>query len=237
MTTVDGAGEVVVRARELTRDFGSGAGRQRALGGVSLEVRLGEVVLVSGPSGSGKSTLLAILGGLDRSFGGELELFGRDPRRLGDSELSALRGERIGFVFQGFHLLSHLSALDNVLAPALFARGGAKLGEERALEALARVGLRDRAAAYPHELSGGQRQRVAIARALLREPSLLLCDEPTGNLDSVTGEEIIDLFSGTLRGGRRALVVVTHERRLERLATRAVTLRDGRLKPATAEAV
>ncbi|MCC6216343.1 MAG: ABC transporter ATP-binding protein [Polyangiaceae bacterium] len=213
----------------MTREFGAGAGLQRALQGVSVEIRRGEVVLVEGPSGSGKSTLLAILGGLDRGFTGEVRLFGEDPRALSDAALSRLRGERVGFVFQSFHLLGHLTALDNVLVPSLFARGGGRLDAARAREALAAVGLADRAGAFPHELSGGQRQRVAIARALSREPSLLLCDEPTGNLDSATGEEIIDLFAGSLAGGARALVIVTHERRLERIATRSLTLRDGRL--------
>lgn len=222
-------GDIIIRAESLVRSFGKGSARHQAVASVSFEVRQGEVVLLFGPSGSGKSTLLALVGGLDRQYQGKLELFGRDVARLSDAELSQLRGERIGFVFQAFHLLEHLSVLDNVAAPALF--GGPSLDEAaaRALAALDRVGLRDRASARPSELSGGQRQRVAIARALLRQPALLLCDEPTGNLDRKTGESIVDLFQDLHAELNTSLVIVTHEHRLDRIANRTLHLEDGKL--------
>jgi len=174
---------ILVRADRLTKHYGDGPARRAALDGVALSIEEGELCCVLGPSGSGKSTLLAILGGLDRAFSGTVELFGKDVSALRDRELSRLRGERIGFVFQAFHLLPHLSVLDNVLAPALFADEAAGL-PARALALLDKLGLADRAEDTPSHLSGGQRQRVAIARALLLRPKLLLCDEPTGNLDA-----------------------------------------------------
>lgn len=223
----------VVVAEGVVRAFGSGSAARRAVDSVSLEIRAGEVVLVFGPSGSGKSTLLALVGGLDRAYQGRLELFGNDVSTLGDRELSALRGRRIGFVFQAFHLLPELSVLENVTAPYLFAgseRDPAS-AERRGLELLGRVGLADRRATRPAELSGGQRQRVAIARALFRAPDLLLCDEPTGNLDRQTGEQIIDLFAELHRELGTTLLVVTHEDRMKRLATRSLSMLDGRILP------
>ncbi len=226
--TTDGE---VIRARGLTRVFGVGEASRKAVDGVSLSVQAGEILLVFGPSGCGKSTLLAMLGGLDRAFSGSLGLFGRDVASLGDRELSELRGRKIGFVFQAFHLLGHLSVLENVLAPSLFAPEARPRHElvERGMMVLGRVGLADRAEASPSELSGGQRQRVAIARALLHEPELLLCDEPTGNLDRKTGEQIIDLFAALHRDFRTTIVIVTHEDRLTRLAHRTLHMLDGRL--------
>ncbi len=218
----------VVRADRLGKHYGDGAARRAALDGVSLSIEEGELCCVLGPSGSGKSTLLAVLGGLDRAFSGTVELFGKDVSKLGDRELSRLRGERIGFVFQAFHLLPHLSVLDNVLAPALFAKDAAGL-PERALSLLAQLGLADRAKDTPAHLSGGQRQRVAIARALLLRPSLLLCDEPTGNLDAETGARAIELLRDLHREGGLTVVAVTHEERLAAIATRTLALRDGRL--------
>ncbi len=181
-----------------------------------------------GPSGSGKSTLLGIVGGLDRDYQGKVAVFGEDLRGLSDRALSRLRGDRIGFVFQAFHLLAHLSVLDNVLAPALFTADDAGL-RPRALALLERLGLADRALDTPARLSGGQRQRVAIARALLRRPALLLCDEPTGNLDAETGARTIELFRDLHREGGLTVVAVTHEERLAAVATRTLHLRDGRL--------
>ncbi len=224
--------DVIVQAAELSRVFGSGKAARRAVDAVSLEVRAGEVVLVFGPSGSGKSSLLALIGGLDRAYQGGLRLFGRDVARLSDSELSELRGRRIGFVFQAFHLLPELSVLDNVAAPSLFSAQTAE-AEPRARELLERVGLADRAEARPSELSGGQRQRVAIARALFNRPDLLLCDEPTGNLDRHTGEQIIDLFADLQAELATTMLVVTHEDRMKRLATRTLEMLDGKLSEAS----
>ena len=221
--------EPLIVARGLSRSYGSGKALRRAVDSVELEIRRGEVVLVFGPSGCGKSTLLGLLGGLDRAYTGELSVFGRDLAKLGDRELSELRGRRIGFVFQAFHLLPQLSVLDNVTAPALFDTRTTLDRARRGREVLERVGLADREQALPGELSGGQRQRVAIARALLNQPELLLCDEPTGNLDRETGEQIIDLFATIHDSLETTLVVVTHEERLFRLGGRTVEMVDGKL--------
>ena len=221
--------EPLIVARGLSRSYGSGTALRRAVDSVELEIRRGEVVLVFGPSGCGKSTLLGLLGGLDRAYTGELSVFGRDLAKLGDRELSELRGRRIGFVFQAFHLLPQLSVLDNVTAPALFDTRTTLDRARRGREVLERVGLADREQALPGELSGGQRQRVAIARALLNQPELLLCDEPTGNLDRETGEQIIDLFATIHDSLETTLVVVTHEERLFRLGGRTVEMVDGKL--------
>jgi putative ABC transport system ATP-binding protein len=230
--------ELVIEARGLTRVYGTGQAARSAVDAVSLGVYAGEVVLVFGPSGSGKSTLLGLLGGLDRDFQGSLALFGKEVALLSDRELSRLRGERIGFVFQAFHLLPHRSVLDNVLTPSLFSRdGSAERARRRGLEVLERVGLADRAASQPGELSGGQRQRVAIARALLHRPELLLCDEPTGNLDRATGEQIIDVFAEIHREFRTTIVIVTHEDRLARLADRTLSMLDGKLQDEPGAAV
>jgi putative ABC transport system ATP-binding protein len=218
----------VITTESLSKHYGDGPARRAVLSGVTLTVEPGEFVAVLGPSGSGKSTLLGIVGGLDREHEGRVLVFGEDLRALSDRALSRLRGERVGFVFQAFHLLPHLSVLDNVLAPALFAASPEPL-RPRALEVLDRLGLADRAADVPARLSGGQRQRVAIARALLRKPSLLLCDEPTGNLDAETGARTIELFQELHAAGGLTVVAVTHEERLARAATRTLSLREGRL--------
>ena len=218
----------VIRAEGLSKYYGDGPARRAALDRISFTVEPGELVAVLGPSGSGKSTLLGVVGGLDRAFEGTAEVFGEDLRALSDRALSRLRGERIGFIFQAFHLLVHLSVLDNVLAPALFDRSGADL-RPRAMELLDRLGLGGRESDTPASLSGGQRQRVAIARALLRKPALLLCDEPTGNLDEETGARTIDLFRELHAEGGLTIVAVTHEPRLAEAATRTVQIRDGRI--------
>ncbi len=202
---------------------------------MALTVGAGELVAVVGPCGCGKSTLLAILGGLDRAFAGELLLFGHDVRTLTELGLATLRGEHIGFVFQAFHLLGHLTAKDNVLAPALFARhiddaARARLAE-RADELLAQFGLAGRGRSYPAELSGGERQRVSIARAMLMEPKLLLCDEPTGNLDIATGEQVVGIFRELHEQKGLTIVAVTHEEALARAAGRVVRMRAGQLEP------
>jgi putative ABC transport system ATP-binding protein len=201
------------------------------LDGVSLSVRKGELLAILGPSGSGKSTLLGILGGLDRTYQGKVELFGKDVAALSDKHLAALRNRSIGFVFQAFHLLGHLRVIENVLAPSLFDRAAAPADlEARGLAVLDRLGLKDRAYDRPAELSGGQRQRVAIARALLQKPELLLCDEPTGNLDAETGAQTIELFRELHEKDGITLVAVTHEERLAGVATRTLHIRGGRIE-------
>ncbi len=206
---------------------------QDLLRGIDLEVQPGELVAIEGPSGCGKSTLLHLLGGLDRDYDGEVKVFGQDLRALDDGRLSALRHARIGFVFQAFNLLPGLSALDNVLLPDAFGEG-APDALARAKVSLERVGLANKAAARPGALSGGERQRVAIARALLMRPGLLLADEPTGNLDARTGDEIIALFRALNQEGL-TLLVVTHETRVSAAASRVLLLQDGRLVPGRLE--
>jgi putative ABC transport system ATP-binding protein len=220
---------LLVRIENLTKTYGDGPARRAALDAIGLGIDEGELLAVLGPSGSGKSTLLGILGGLDRAYEGKVEVFGSDLRGLSDAELSRLRGERIGFVFQAFHLLAHLTVLDNVMTPALFAPSAGD-PRRRARELLDRLGLGDRAGDTPAHLSGGQRQRVAIARALLRRPKLLLCDEPTGNLDAETGARTIELFRELHKEGELTVVAVTHEERLAEIATRTVRIRAGRIE-------
>jgi len=202
---------------------------QDLLAGVDLEVKRGEFMAVEGQSGSGKSTLLHLLGGLDRDFEGDAQVLGCDLRALSDAELAALRHTQIGFIFQSFNLLPALTALENVLLPDFF-HGGVPDADRRAREALARVGLADKAQARPAALSGGERQRVAIARALVARPPLLLADEPTGNLDARTGEGVIALFKELHQDGM-TLLIVTHEARVSHAATRVLILREGRLVP------
>jgi putative ABC transport system ATP-binding protein len=223
--------DALVVARDLRKRYGEGAGVRWALDGVSLTVKPGEFVCVLGPSGCGKSTLLSILGCLDASFSGSLELFGRDTTKLSDRDLAELRGNRIGFVFQAFHLLGHLSAIDNVLVPTLFTRDAGLLvkARQRAEKLLDDLGLGGRGGDMPAQLSGGERQRLAIARALLMDPELLLCDEPTGNLDLATGEQIVQLLRSLHQERGLSVIAVTHERQLAAAADRIVHLRAGRV--------
>jgi putative ABC transport system ATP-binding protein len=207
-----------------------------ALRGVSLRVRRGELVAIVGPSGSGKTTLLHILGTLDRPSSGQVRVTGLDVARLADRELAVLRATRIGFVFQQFFLAEHSTVLDNVADGLLYA--GAPLSErrERAREALRLVGLDDRPQARPTQLSGGQRQRVAIARALVGEPAIVLADEPTGNLDSSTGQAVLDLIEDLhLRGA--TIVVITHDRRIADRLPRQVEMLDGQIVADTAAGI
>lgn len=223
-------GELAIRGEGVSRVHDAGKGTRHALSNVDFCVEDGEFVAVLGPSGSGKSTLLSIIGGLDRAYKGKVFLWGDDLARMSDAQLARFRGKHIGFVFQHFHLLPHLSVLDNVTTPALFDPDADEaVDKRRAQELLERLGLGDRTTDTPAELSGGQRQRVAIARALLRRPKLLLCDEPTGNLDAETGAQTIALFEELYREDGLTIVAVTHEERLARVANRVVRLRDGRV--------
>ena len=200
---------------------------------VSLRVDAGEFVAITGPSGCGKTTLLNLIGALDRDFTGDIRIAGQDIRRLSDRQLSAFRNKTVGFVFQQFNLLAPLSALENVLLPSHFDPSGEPRTalRERARKALERVGLGEKLSRRPAQLSGGERQRVAIARALFARPRLVLCDEPTGNLDARTGQAIIDLFRELVAEQAMTLIVVTHETRLSQAAGRVVTLSDHRLRP------
>jgi putative ABC transport system ATP-binding protein len=204
-------------------------GKDEVLRGISLTVAEGEWLALVGRSGSGKSTLLHVLSGLDRAYEGRVEVCGRDLGTLDDRALSRFRGETVGFVFQSFHLLDHLSVKENVALPAYFAAAGPDgAAGSRAVDALARVGMVDHANKRPGELSGGQKQRVAIARALFGQPKLLAADEPTGNLDGETGAQLIELLH-ELHGGGLTIVVVTHEERVSQAAGRVLRLEDGRL--------
>jgi putative ABC transport system ATP-binding protein len=217
----------LIEIRDVKKTYVMGDVEVHALRGVSLTIEQGEFVAVMGSSGSGKSTLMGILGGLDRPTSGEYVLNGVDMSSLGKSALAKARNEQIGFVFQQFHLLARTSALENVELPLLYARGvSGRERHARAREALAKVGLADREDHKPNQLSGGQQQRVAIARALVTRPSLLLADEPTGNLDSKVTAEIMALFQG-LNDAGNTIVFVTHEPDVAQHAKRKVVLKDG----------
>ncbi|MEW5738436.1 MAG: ABC transporter ATP-binding protein [Myxococcota bacterium] len=219
----------MISARAVSRSYDDGErGQVRVLDSVSLEVEAGEFVAVVGRSGSGKSTLLNVLGGLDTGYTGAVTVAGTALSGLSDLALSRFRNEQVGFVFQSFHLVQGLTAKDNVALPAFFAPAPSRDTEARALEALTRVGLEGKAGRLPSQLSGGERQRVAIARALFARPKVLLCDEPTGNLDSATSEQVVALFTELNRGGL-TVVAVTHEERLRAAASRVLTLAEGKL--------
>jgi putative ABC transport system ATP-binding protein len=218
----------MIRLRDVTKSYGSGAAKTPVLRGVSLDVERGEVVALIGQSGSGKSTLLNIIGGLDKADGGGVEVLGVDYTKARDTDLARLRNRDIGFVFQAFNLLDHLTCLGNVVLPATFSEGGED-ASERGRAALASVGLADLADRRPSELSGGQKQRVAIARAMFNRPSLLLCDEPTGNLDSDTGREIIEFFAKLNEEQGMTLLIVTHEERVSSAAQRVIRIADGNI--------
>jgi ABC-type lipoprotein export system ATPase subunit len=216
----------VLRARGLCKHYGEGNGLVRAVDGVDLDVTAGETVAVMGPSGCGKSTLLHLLGGLDRPSGGEVQLAERRIDQLGEKALARLRRTAVGFVFQAFHLMDELTAVENVELPALLARRSPRAARRQAAELLERVGLADRAGFLPAALSGGQRQRVAIARALGNEPLVVLADEPTGNLDSAATVDVLRLFE-TLHEAGQTLVIVTHDERIAATADRLISMRDG----------
>ncbi len=219
----------LIRIRDLTRSYPMGDETIHALRGVSLDIARNGYVAMMGPSGSGKSTMMNLLGCLDTPTGGEYWLNGHEVSRLSDDELARVRNREIGFVFQTFNLLPRSSALHNVELPLVYAGVGPRERRARAAAALERVGLAQRMDHRPNELSGGQRQRVAIARALVNEPAILLADEPTGNLDSVTSEEIMRVF-GDLHAAGQTVIMVTHEADIAAQAARVVVLKDGRVE-------
>jgi len=218
----------VISVRNLVKTYVVGEVEVRALRGVDLEVQAGEFLAVTGPSGSGKSTFMHIIGCLDRPTSGQYFLDGKDVSRMSKDALADVRNTKIGFVFQGFNLLSRTTALDNVELPLLYC-GGLKTAERhrRAMAALEAVGLKDRADHHPNQLSGGQQQRVAIARALINEPSILLADEPTGNLDTKTSIEVMGIFQQLNRERNITVVLITHEHDIAEYGTRTASFRDG----------
>jgi len=218
--------DIVILTHHITREYDMGSEVVRALRGVDIQIRRNEFVAVMGPSGSGKSTLMNLIGCLDTPSGGEYWLNGQKVSDLSDDDLAHIRNKEIGFVFQTFNLLPRANALHNVELPLIYAGLDTKTRRARAVHALQQVGLGDRMDHKPNELSGGQRQRVAIARALVNSPSILLADEPTGNLDSTTGEEIMKLFEELWTGGQ-TIVLVTHESDIAAHARRQIHLRDG----------
>jgi putative ABC transport system ATP-binding protein len=220
--------EPIIALDDVSRTYSMGRLEVHALAGVGLRVQPGEFVAIVGPSGSGKSTMMNILGCLDRPTDGSYRLAGTAVAELDDDGLAKLRSRTIGFVFQSYNLLPRTSALDNVAAPLLYQGVGRAERSRRALAALERLGLGDRVDHEPTELSGGQQQRVAVARALVTEPALILADEPTGNLDSHAGAEVLALFRELNEAGR-TIVLITHDEDVARSAGRAIHLRDGRV--------
>ena len=219
----------MISTRQLCRRFQVGDTTVHALDHVDLEIDEGDFVAVMGPSGSGKSTLMNILGFLDTPDAGRYRFFGEEVAALDDTQLSRIRNEKIGFVFQSFHLLPRLTALDNVLLPLRYSGENGASNRDRGVDLLERLGLSDRVDHRPNQLSGGQRQRVAIARSLINAPRLLLADEPTGNLDSRTSDEIMELFDELNRDGQ-TILMVTHEEEIAAHARRLIRMRDGKIE-------
>ncbi|MDD5072849.1 MAG: ABC transporter ATP-binding protein [Candidatus Omnitrophica bacterium] len=218
----------MIEARALRKVYKNGAKELEVLKGVDLKVKRSEVLAVLGPSGAGKSTLLHLLGGLDSPTAGEVLIGGTDIYSLGDNERAKIRNRKIGFVFQFYHLLPEFDALENVILPLMIKGGGRDL-RERGAGLLKAVGLEDRMNHRPGQLSGGEQQRVAIARALINEPELLLCDEPTGNLDSESGENIIELLWELNKSRKMTLMIVTHDAQIAKAAQRVLHIRDGKI--------
>ena len=218
----------MIHLEHISRSYGAGDAATLALSDLTLEVPAGAFVTVVGTSGSGKTTLLNIIGGLDTDYAGTAVIFGKNPREMNDRELSRFRNRTVGFVFQHFNLLEHLDALQNVALSAFFSAED-RDSTERAEEVLVRVGLKDKLKSFPGQLSGGQKQRVAIARALFSRPRMILADEPTGNLDTNTGGQIISLFESLNKDDGLTVLAVTHEEFLFKNATMALHLEDGRL--------
>jgi len=225
----------ILKAAGVRKSYRMGATRVEVLRGIELTVREGEFVAIIGASGSGKSTLLHILGGLDRPDKGVVQFSGRDLNRMRARELNRYRNEMVGFVFQFYHLLDELNVLENIVLPAMVSRSvigwllARRAATKRAMELLEQLGLKERIRHKPYQLSGGERQRVAIGRALMNRPRLLLADEPTGNLDSVTGNGILKVFEDLNRAGQ-TIVMVTHDERIADRAQRVIVLEDGRIR-------
>jgi|TARA_R110000823_G_scaffold311718_1_gene437554 putative ABC transport system ATP-binding protein len=217
---------LVIKIRNITRDFPLGNEVVKVLKGIDLDIERGEYVALMGPSGSGKSTLMNLLGCLDTPTSGSYELNGKDVSNMTDDELAEIRNKEIGFVFQTFNLLPRTTALENVALPMVYAGASKSERTERAKQVLTDVGLADRMDHKPNQLSGGQRQRVAVGRALVNHPSIILADEPTGNLDSKTSEEIMNLFNEIHKAGN-TVILVTHEEDIAENAHRIIRLRDG----------
>jgi putative ABC transport system ATP-binding protein len=221
--------ETAVRCRGVTKTYGSGEGAVTALRGVDLDVLSGELLMLVGPSGCGKTTLISIITAVLDQDEGTCEVLGHDLQRMTEAERTRLRGEAIGFVFQAFNLIPALSALENVSVPLLIQGAPRAVAEQRASDALAAVGLGARVNALPSKLSGGEQQRVAIARALVHKPKLLVCDEPTSNLDTKTGHDMMQILRSVADSPDRALVVVTHDTRILDFADRIARMEDGRV--------
>lgn len=217
---------IAIRLRDIKKIYKMGGQELVALNGINLDIKRGEFAALMGPSGSGKSTLMNILGCLDRPTVGSYELEGKEVAHLSDDELAVMRNKHIGFVFQNFNLLSRISSLENVALPLVYAGVGVSERRKRALQVLEAVGLGDRAGHLPNELSGGQRQRVAIARALVNNPEIIMADEPTGNLDTKSTKEIMEIFQ-EMHGRGKTIILVTHEPEIAVCANRQLLVRDG----------
>jgi len=225
----------ILSAKQMSKYFGSGHTEVRAIHDVSLDIKLGELVLIMGPSGSGKTTLLSMLGGLLRPTQGSIEIEGIDITALKESQLPKIRALKIGFIFQAFNLLDALSVEENILFPAQLKQGGIHQARNLANQLIEQLGLEHRRNALPQTLSGGEKQRVAIARALINEPKIILADEPTGNLDSQTGQEVMMILHDIVRDRDYAVVMVTHDPRVEDIADRILWLEDGELRDRKSE--
>jgi len=225
----------ILKAERLSKYFGKGHTEIKAVDDISLELQPGELVLIMGPSGSGKTTLLSMLGGLLNPSSGSIEIENTSITRIKDSQLPAIRALKIGFIFQSFNLLEALTVEENILFPAQLKQNGAKNAKSRADELISLLGLEQRRSALPKTLSGGEKQRVAIARALINEPKVILADEPTGNLDSQTGQEVMMILHDIARDEGYAVIMVTHDPRIEDIADRVLWLEDGRLSDRKSE--
>ena len=222
---------MILEARQIRKSYGKGESALEILKGIDLSVKEGEMITIVGPSGAGKSTLLHILGGLDEPTSGQVHLDGEDLYGLNDVKRSRVRNEKVGFIFQFYHLLPEFSALENVCLPLLVKEDGQDLRkfEQRATDLLTTVGLKERLRHKPNQLSGGEQQRVAIARALIAAPKIIFCDEPTGNLDTETGQSIIELLLSLNRDNQQTLVIVTHDETLAQRTGWRVHMRDGKI--------